>query len=329
MALLVMDGLDAGDAFLKWPLTSGGSTSTTTRFNSGRSWLLNNTVYYLSRNITPSATVFFGAAIRPSATEGNLLMTFLTDNAATLHLNIRLTAATTLTLYNNNTVLATYTHTTAFAGNWFYFEMGGTIADAGGTAIVRIDGVTVINFTGDTRNGGTSTNIDTVRIQGDNSGGKYVDDVYVCDGTGSAPYNTFLGDVRVQTLSPTGAGSSTQWTPDTGSNYARVNELPYSAANYVQSGTSGQRDTYAMADVTASAGSILAVQNNVISKKTDAAVAAIKPALKSGATVYYGAAANLSSNDAVYSDLRTTDPNTSTAWTQAGVNAIESGVEVV
>jgi hypothetical protein len=134
--------------------------------------------------------------------------------------------------------------------------------------------------------------------------------------------------MRVYSLSPTGAGSSTQWTPDTGSNYARVNEVPYSAANYVQSATTGQRDTYVMADLPGSVGIIMAVQNNMIAKRTDASAISVKPAIKSGASVYYGASAALTPNDTTVSDIRTTDPNTSAAWTAGGVNALEGGFEV-
>ena len=186
----------------------------------------------------------------------------------------------------------------------------------------------MLNYTGDTRNGGTVAGIDTVRLGGLYGPNALFDDVYICDGTGSAPYNTFLGEIRVHSLSPTAAGSSTQWTPDTGSNYARVNEVPYSAANYVQSGTSGQRDTYTMADLPVSPETVLAVQNNIVAKRTDAAAISIKPVIKSGATLSYGSSTSLTTYDSTLSDIRVADPNTSTAWTASGVNALEGGFEV-
>ena len=331
MALLLMDGFDIGDTAVKWPQSAqGGSSSTTTRFGTGRSFLLNNFVYQLYKVVTTSTTLYMGAAVRISAADTNVFMGLGADwqTSPFTHHNLRITGNTTLALYTGNTLLTTYTHTSAFPGGWFYFELGGTLATSGGTAIVRIDGATVINFTGNTKSGGTSTSFDHVTLKGDNSGGKYVDDVYVCDGTGSSPYNTFLGEVRVHSITPSAAGSSTQWTPDTGSNYARVNEIPYSASNYIQSSTVGQRDTYTMTDLPANTGTVLAVQNNIMAKKTDATVVGVKTALKSGASVYYGSTYNLSSNDTVYSDLRTTDPNTATAWTSAGVNALEAGIEV-
>ena len=84
-----------------------------------------------------------------------------------------------------------------------------------------------------------------------NDGGAipYFDDLYVCDGSGSVN-NDFLGDVRVVTVRPNGAGGSTQWTPDSGSNYARVNEtISGEDSNYVEDGTSGHEDRYAYGDL--------------------------------------------------------------------------------
>lgn len=328
MALLFMDGFEAADAPLKWPLTYGGLTSTTTRFNTGRSWQVNNYTYYLSRNIPASTAVYFGAAIRVPAADSTQLLALGADNGTFVHLNIRITGTTTLALYSGNTLLGSYNHTSAFPGNWYYYELGGTVATSGGTATVRLDGTTVISFTGNTKTGGTSSNIDMVRVQGDNSGGKYVDDVYVCDGTGAAPHNTFLGDVKVTSLVPNAAGASTQFTPSTGANYTTVDELPYSATDYVSSGTSGQRDTYALTDLAATAGTVYGVQSNIIAKKTDAAPIALKPAVKSGASVYYGTTGNLSSNDSILIDTRMTNPATGAAWSITEVNSLEAGFEV-
>ena len=329
MALLFMDGFDAGDAALKWPPSAlGGSVSATTRYNNGRSWVLNNFVYTLIRNVTASANMTVGVAVRCTGADSGIpFIAFMADSAVTPHLNLRFTASNTIGLYTGNTLLTSYVHTAAFPNNWYYFEMNGTIADAGGTCTVRIDGVQVISFTGDTKNAGTSTNIDGIKLQGSNSGGNYFDDVYVLNNSGGAPYNTFLGDVRINTLVPTAAGSDTGFSPSTGANYAAVDELPYSATDYVSATSSGTRDLYTLGDLTGNY-NVLAVQNNLIAKKTDAGGTAIKSAIKSGGTIYYGSNVTLSANDQVISDLRTADPATSTTWTQSGVNALEAGMEI-
>jgi hypothetical protein len=254
---------------------------------------------------------------------------FYGDNGATQHIGISTNANGQWIVMRGSTQIA-ISAAILQVGAWAYVEAWVVIADSGGRCVVKINGDIVIDFTGNTKNGGTATTLDKVKISGISNFNtdQYWDDLYLCDATGPAPYNTFLGEHRIYSLAPTGAGSSTQWTPDSGSNYSRVNEVPYSAANYVQSATSGQRDTYTMADLPATVGSILAVQNNTIAKRTDAAAISIKPAIQSGASVYYGTAVALTANDATVRDLRTIDPNTSTAWTVGGVNALEGGFEV-
>jgi hypothetical protein len=215
---------------------------------------------------------------------------------------------------------------------WHHLELKVTMSATTGSVELRIDGAPVGMFSGNTKNGGTNSTIDTVKLGGSGNNTSITitrDDLYVLDDTGAAPYNNFLGDVRVYSLSPTGAGSSTQWTPDAGSNYAEVNEIPYSAANYVQSNTSGQRDTYALADLPAGGvTTIYGVQNNIIAKRTDAGAIAVKPVLKSGATIAYGTSVSLPTSDMILTDVRAIDPATSAPWTISGVNALEAGMEV-
>jgi hypothetical protein len=85
---------------------------------------------------------------------------------------------------------------------------------------------------------------------------------------------------------------------------------------------------YALGDL-ASVGTIYGVQNNVIAKKTDASAISLKPAIKSGATVYYGSSVSLATSDITLKDLREVDPSTSAQWTLTNVNALEAGFEVV
>jgi hypothetical protein len=329
MALLFMDGFDAIDVSQKWSTVVGTwGSDAATRFSTGRAIRVGSPGV-ITRFFAASNEIYVGVGINAIASDGSAtLVKLLGDSAATLHLNLRLSSLTQVTLYTGSTLLGTYTHGSQIAGLWNYFEIGGTIATSGGVATVKMNGTTIISYTGNTKGGGTATAFDAVGLSGNSYSGTSFDDLYVCDGTGSAPHNIFLGDTRVVTMSPNGAGASTQLTPDSGSNYARVNELPYSAANNVSGTTPGQRDTYSLSDLPAGVANIFAVQNNVIAKKTSTGAIAVKPAVKSGANVYYGSASSVGTTDATISDLRIIDPNTSAAWTVSGVNALESGLEI-
>src|SRR5262249_10906170 len=133
----------------------------------------------------------------------------------------------------------------AFGPNfWYYLEIGATVATSGGTATVRVDGKTVISFTGNTKTAGTLHSTDAVSwgFWSPSLTTYSADDLYVCDATGTTN-NNFLGDVRIQSLLPNGAGASTQFTPTgSGTNYLNVNDVPDVATTYNSSSTVGDRD---------------------------------------------------------------------------------------
>jgi len=64
-------------------------------------------------------------------------------------------------------------------------------------------------------------------------------------------------------------------------------------------------------------------------KKSDTGAASAKVAIKSGATIAYGTTRVLSAGALNYTDVWETDPNTSAAWGQSAINALEIGAEVV
>jgi len=332
MALLYIDGFDAGDMAQKgWSPTGQivTGTSPATRFGTGRWGGVNNG--FTKMAFPAAAQIFAGFSMANTYNDGSIRpFIYLTgDNGVVVHLSLGLTNSS-LILYRGwigATVIGQ--HNFSVAPNTFYnFEISATIHATTGTATVRMNGVNVITFTGNTKAGGTLDTIDGFGIGANGGMTCVVDDLYICDSTGPAPNNTFLGDVRVQTIVPNGAGSSTQFTPSSGANYTTVDELPYSASDHVQGDTSGLRDTYTLSDLP-SVGAIYGVQNNVVAKKTDASSISLRPAIKSGASVYYGSPVSLGTADVTLKDLRAVDPNTSAPWTLPDVNSLEAGFEVV
>lgn len=346
MALLFIDGFDVGDIALKWTTAGNGGghgASATTPYGAGLSLQLSESGGWQiwKKNVTPSATVYMGFAFMrtgDSRTAGSdpFVMVY-SDNGATVHLQVGLNNALgTYTLYLGSTAIATSAGSLHARGAWYFLEFAWKVDAVTGSFTMKQDGVTVLTFSGNTKNGGTSTNIDAVGIksmafgyiggqQGD--GNYYFDDLYAGNGVG-AVNNSFLGSCRVQTLLPTAAGSSTQLTPSVGSNWDNVNDVPYVSTTYNTGNTSGQRDTYAMGDLRAGTGTIFGVQDTIMALKSDAGSVSIKAAIKSGATVYYDTTQSLTANLTDYSALRETDPATSAAWTTASVNAIEFGAEI-
>lgn len=330
MALLFMDGFDAGDAAQKWNTVVGGSSNTDTRFSVGRSWNLSSTGDALTLTFGQKSQIFLGFALKCVSVANGRFLDIKSDSGATTHLSLAFPTSTSIDLMRGtSTVIASASLSQPLTWGT-YIELSATVADAGGTCVVKANGVTLINFTGDTKNAGTGSWVDTITIIKATgfTPNIFVDDFYLCDSIGSAPYNTFLGDVRVHTVVPTGAGSSTQFTPSSGANYTTVDELPYSAADYVY-GTAGQQDLYATSDLPGGTGVIYGVQTNAVVKKTDAGNISARSAVKSGATTYYGTTTVIGTSDQVVTRIDQTNPATASAWTSGEVNGIEIGIGAV
>jgi len=326
MGVLYVDGFDLGDYALRYTTSGSPVTTSTTRFSSGLAMNMAQINRQLSRAIAASATAYVGFALYMTSNGyDGPIVSFYADGGTVLHGGVRVVSSTTWGIYRSGTQLATFT---APAGaTWVYVEVSATVHDSTGTITVRLNGTQVATYTGDTRNGGTATTIDRIVLGyiggSDYAGGlPYIDDLYISD-------SAFLGDVRVQTSVGTGAGSSTQFTPTSGSNYDCTNDIPDNAANYVASATSGHRDTYAMGNLTANTVLVHAVQLVTHAYKSDAGAASLKGAIKSGATVAYGATTALPTSMGAVTDIWLTNPDTSGAWSLATVDALEAGAEVV
>lgn len=282
---------------------------------------------YIAKNITASTDVYVGCAFYMDASNKNLYA-FFGDAGATTHITILFTSGQNISIIRGGTTLATSTGTLPLNA-WIYVEVHARVDDTTGSVEVRIDGsnTNYVSYSGDTKNAGTNNTIDRVRFYNAYSN-SLIDDIYICDGTGSLN-NTFLGEKRVQTLFPTGAGASTGLTPSTGSNYQNVDEVPASATDYNGSDVAGTRDTYAMTDLVAGTTGVSGVRGVMYAHKSDAGVASMKQAIRSGGTNYYGATQALTASMLSYNDIFETNPNTAAAWTPTEVNNAELGAEVV
>lgn len=330
MAQLYFEGFELG-APADWSWGTGGTVTTTASTAYGYGQALSFTGVTISKSIAATADIYLG--FRYSTTASNTgsqgVFRLHGDGGTTEHIRLWWSSSTTLAVGRGTTVVATASVNEPLLGAWVFVEVRATIADTGGRCVVRIDGQTVIDFTGDTKNGGTATTVDSLQFVGAGSGTtRYIDDLYVNDATGTAPNNTFYGPCRVYALAPTGPGTDTQFTASSGANWTCVDEQPASATDYVSAATIGTRDTYALADLPGSVSAVYGVRPTAIAKSSDGAAVNLKTAVRSAGTVYGGTITPLGATDAAISTVRSVDPATAAAWTVAGVNAAEAGFEV-
>lgn len=150
-------------------------------------------------------------------------------------------------------------------------------------------------------------------------------DAQTNDANGFSDITGPIGDCRLTWLLPTAAGSSTQFTPDSGSNFARVNEATPDITSYVD-GSVGQVDTYQSADTLASTVKSVALVH--YARKTDVGVRGMKPVIRStGANYTYPTEIALADTYVYYFSSFGQNPNNGSPipWTPAAVNALEIG----
>jgi len=213
---------------------------------------------------------------------------------------------------------------------WHYLEFYVKIADSGGRFVLKVDGVTHIDFTGDTRAGTADCNAFRYGASGtlNNAGVDcWFDDIVLNSVDGTAP-QTYPGRVGIQMLKPNGAGSYTQCAPLSDANYQMVDEVQADGdTTYVYDDTVDQKDTYAHEALTATAGTVGAVRWNgrarVVSSTGNYAML-----LRQGATDFQGVDRALTTSYARAWACRSNDPTDSAAWTIAKVNSIEIGFAV-
>lgn len=265
---------------------------------------------------------------RPAA---NMAIVQLLDGV-TPQLDLCLGPVGPIVVTRNGPVLGTSTY--VFPMNTYvYLEFLGTIDATNGIARVRADGVEILTLTGVNTQAAATPTANQVRIGliRDPVGFVDFDDLYICDGTGAAPHNAFLGDCRVDVLHPNGEGSPIAWTPSTGTaHYALVDEaLPNDDTDYLSTLTAGAREMHQMEDLPAMPTPIVwGAQHLSSARKEDAGLATLTNVITSGAVTQLSATSHpLTTDYFYYREMYAVDPNTGALWATAGINAVVLGVE--
>lgn len=256
------------------------------------------------------------------------------DNAGTDQVYLRFadTGAGTIYAYReSNNLLATSSVGALEFNEWHCLEVHLVIDNSSGVVQVKVDGVLYIDESNiDTQN---SANADVQQIQfGGTSGSNYftgyVDDLAVNDTNGSANVS-WIGRGGIYAIFPNAAGASTDLTPSSGANYAAVDDVPPDDdTTYVEGASVDDHDSYAMSDLSPTAGTISSACWWVYGKLDEAGTGEFAPVLRSGGTDYTGTDQVLDTDYNYYYQVYETDPDTSSAWTVAGINAAEAGVKV-
>jgi len=332
MSLIGIEGFDHWRNGDQSPFDNGATissvgTGAATRFNYGQSAILNLSGEW---NLANQPTVIQGAAAR--ATVATVFDLFSLADGGTIQVQLQ-------TDYTNRKIAVWRGPSTTGVllgqtangilpnlNEWCFIEWKVTIDNAAGSVIVRVDDVEVLNLTGiDTQNT-ANARATIARL----NSGQTVDDYYCCDGSGAAPFNTFLGNSRIYTEFPI-ANDVVQWTPSTGSNFQNVDDPGDIDGDTTtnSSATVGQKDFFSVTGDVPGGVVVSAVELRTVIRKDDAVARTARAKIKSAGVEGNGATRTLTTSYLHYRDPMPVDPTDSAAWTQAKVNALKIGYEVV
>ncbi len=328
--------------------TTGDSTLVTSDYSAalgwsngnGRALKLSNNVVTVWRQIGANLSeLYWHQRINISATANSGLIVQFREGSATIHCELRWTSTGLLQALLNGSQIAIGT-TVYSRGTAIDIQIHYIIHDTTGVFQVKVNGNTSmeINFSGDTRNGGSGITDRFYFSQISGTEQVYISDIVLNDTTGSRE-NSWTGAVRVVNDVPTSNGpSGVSSTPSAGSQYQNVDDAVPGGANgdtdYNEFSTPGQDwfqwPSSIYTGMTAS--SIHFVRTKYVARATDAGSHTGRSNAKRGGVVLNGATVALGSSYPLVpqEDLWLNDPNTGVAWAAfADIVASEFGVEMV
>ena len=187
-----------------------------------------------------------------------------------------------------------------------------------GSVTVYANGSSIVTWSGDTTDGGSYGNITSVVFRRHNL---------------SFPFGNLLAtdddsrDYEVIQLTTQANGGLTDFT----GSESDIDDTTPSFADSITSTTAGDQSTFTLEDIPAGFSSGYTVEGVHVSAMTRNATgdARARAIVRSSGVVGQGDIKSLQPVVATVNHFFTTDPNTSTAWTVSGVNAMEAGVESV
>lgn len=324
MSRIFIDGFEAASHDM-WDAESNATVVSSAGFDMDGDYCLdlNSSAEYLQKNITADDEMYFAFLYRPTdltMAEGIISLW----NGGTRLIWVGRMNGGTLNVYTGAFTILVEGTKTFSVDTTYLIEFHIKIADSGGRAEVKVDGIQDIDFTGDTKPD-ANTQFDKVRLGhiGTTAAYSYAYfDNFIMDDA------AWIGDSNIQAIVPTAGGNSTGWTPSAGSNFACVDEIPPSDTDYVSINANDVSDTYVTGDLTGSIDNIKCIQIQARARLEGAPTPTnLKLVVRCGATDYLSGDKAVPAAESGLYNLWATDPSDAAVWTESDVNAIEIGVK--
>jgi hypothetical protein len=212
---------------------------------------------------------------------------------------------------------------------WAYVELQSSIDATAGAIGVRINGVSVLQTTGNTKNTGSSF-IGNITIGSNLT--SFIQDVVVTDSLGLYN-NTYLGDVHLSGYNAATAGTPgiNQYTPNGAATIPLCVSAvtPADGAVFASDANPGDRMSVGVAN-TAVTGTVAALIHISRVKKDAAGTRTFAQTITSNGTDAVGPTQAPGTTYAYYAQISEVDPNTNLPWTTGSFNApVQCGIETV
>lgn len=332
------ESFDASPALAEaWDIGAAGNISATTPFGTGLSWTTNGTPgRALGVNLV---TLIAGARYNSTLpTTSGIIFDFrdVTANASQVTLRAFSDGSFRFFLGNGTTTPLGSASVTGLynASTWIHLEAKVKIDATTGTVELRVNGNTTPVITASSLNTKSTANVWISGFSFNSVGGANfnVDDWTMLDMTGTSPRDTFLGNVRVLTDKPSGAGAHTQFTPTnpTNVNYTNVGNIPANTAQYNSDATPSDIDSYAFPTIGGGVSSVLFLNHKYKVELDSAGVRTLVSGCRSGGSDFFDATVQTPPNGTYkyFNTVWDVDPNTSANWTIANAQSAELAVKV-
>ncbi|MEE9367051.1 MAG: hypothetical protein V3W44_10215 [Dehalococcoidales bacterium] len=345
MAVVFFDGFESANSdttlLHKWELIRLGSPvyEATSGRRSSRGIRITNPTTRIFKNIPALDTYIAGGAFKPTTGQSDqaIFILFLTDIPTASHIEIRGETDGNISVTRSGTQLGITTDNPLTFDDFQFIEARVFIDNSAGSVEVRLNGSTILNLTSvDTRNG-SSTEVSFIGFSGHTGGtGVAIDDVYVLNESGDAPQNTFLGDIRIDTIKPSADGGLSQLptlfpiTPTT--SFDKVDEeFTDDDTTYIESTAVNQVSTFAYEDAPAVVGgaTVLAVQVATRIRKTEIGPRNMTSLQRFSAANTVFQSHGVPTENTTFLSVHPTNPRTGSAWGETEIDALEVGLEVL
>lgn len=322
MSRIFIDGFESGEHDM-WDINAGAIVMSPVGLPMDGDYCLDlvGNTDHLDKNIAVTNEMYFAFLYRPSAEDSVSMISLWDGTVWKIRLN-RASSSNVIIFYRGGTQLDAGTIALTVGGTYL-IEFWCLIHGISGRMVVKVDGITDIDYTGDTEHL-TGDKFNKVMLGYDTGvssyPGAYFDNFIMDD-------SSWIGDTKIQALVPTGVGNSSDWTPSVGNNYACVDEIPPNDADYVSVNAVNATDTYITENLSGSIDSIKCIQVQSRSRKEGIPIPTnLKLITRVNGTNYLSGDKPVPSSMESRYNLWELNPDDSQAWEEVDINAMEIGI---